>query len=130
MARHTRGRHRGGENGATERLAGHLDAPAPLRAARTQEGPPRAVLIAVAPAGPAVADGVDAPWDTASSLDELANLARAAGVEPVHLVSQRLRSAHPRTYLNEGKAQYVAGLMEADDCELILADDELAPAQQ
>ena len=130
MARRTRGRNERHEDGATERLAGHLDAPAALRSQRAQAGPPRAVLIAVAPAGPAVADGVDAPWDAQASLEELARLATAAGVEPVHLVSQRLRSAHPRTYLNEGKAQYVAELMEADDCELVLADDELTPAQQ
>jgi GTP-binding protein HflX len=73
---------------------------------------------------------MDEPWDTASSLDELATLATAAGIEPVRVVSQRLRSAHPRTYLGEGKAQYVADLMRAEECDLVLADDELTPAQQ
>ncbi len=113
-----------------QRLAGQLDAPAPLRATQTRQGPPRAILVAVEPAGPRVPDAVDAPWDTEASLEELARLATAAGVEPVRQVSQRLRSPHPRTYLNEGKAEYVAELMRADDCELVLADDELRPAQQ
>ena len=113
----------------TERLAGHLDAPAPLRERQARQGPPRAILIAVAPAGPAVDDGAEAPWDTESSLDELAALATAAGLEPVRAISQRLRSPHPRTYLNEGKAQYVAEMMQAEECELVLADDELKPAQ-
>ncbi len=116
--------------GKTGRLAGDLEAPAPLRKAHPDDEPPRAILIAVAPAGPGVADGVDAPWDTESSLEELARLSSAVGVEPVRLVSQKLRSAHPRTYLNEGKAQYVAELMRAEECELVLADDELTPAQQ
>jgi len=111
-------------------LAGHLDAPVALRAARTRQGPPRAVLIAVASAGPASAARADEPWDAESSLEELARLATTAGIEPARLVSQRLRSPHPRTYLNEGKAQYVAELMRAEECELVLADDELSPAQQ
>ena len=126
-------RHSNGYNGhsrAAGRLDGHLDAPAPLKTLSTREEPPRAVLIAVDPAGPAVANGVDAPWDTQSSLEELARLATAVGIEPVRLVSQKLRSTHPRTYLNEGKTKYVADLMEAEDCELVLADDELTPAQQ
>src|SRR5919202_5023749 len=105
-----------------ERLAGHLEAPATLRTVETRAAPPRAILVAVAPAGPAVTDGVDEPWDTASRLDELATLATAAGIEPVRVVSQRLRSAHPRTYLGEGKAQYVADLMRAEECDLVLAD--------
>ena len=114
----------------TTRLAGDLDAPAPLRGLRERPGPPRAVLVAVAPAGPSPANGSDEPWDARSSLEELARLAAAAGIEPVHLISQRLRSAHPRIYLNEGKAREVADVMRTDDCELVLADDELTPAQQ
>src|SRR2546423_14751172 len=112
-----------------ERPAGHLEAPAALRTVETHGAPPRAILVAVAPAGPAVTAGVDEPWDTASSLDELATLATAAGITPVRVVSQRLRSAHPRTYLGAGKAQYVADLMRAEECDLVLADDELTPAQ-
>jgi len=128
----TAGHHGNGHEGheGLQRLAGQLDAPAPLRAMQTRKGPPRAILVAVEPAGPRVPAAVDAPWDTEASLEELARLATAAGVTPVRQVSQRLRSPHPRTYLNEGKAEYVAELMRADDCELVLADDELAPAQQ
>lgn len=130
MTRRTRARRTYAEDTTAESLDGHLNAPAPLRTSRTQQEPPRAILIAVAPAGPAPADGVDAPWETEASLEELAGLASAVGVEPVRLVSQKLRSAHPRTYLNEGKARYVAELMRAEDCALVLVDDELTPAQQ
>jgi len=116
---------------ATERLAGDLDAPSALRATHARQGPPRAILIAVATAGPSSSvANADEPWDAESSLEELARLATTAGIEPVRQVSQRLRSPHPRTYLNEGKAQYVAELMRAEECELVLADDELSPAQQ
>ena len=129
----TRGTHRRSVthgHDATERLAGDLDAPSALRVTRARQGPPRAILIAVAAAGPSSAAGADEPWDVESSLEELARLATTAGIEPVRLVSQRLRSPHPRTYLNEGKAQYVAELMRAEECELVLTDDELSPAQQ
>ncbi len=116
---------------ATERLAGDLDAPSALRVTHARQGPPRAILIAVATAGPSSSvANADEPWDAESSLEELARLATTAGIEPVRQVSQRLRSPHPRTYLNEGKAQYVAELMRAEECELVLADDELSPAQQ
>ncbi len=128
-----RGRRRGRGGQADDhgrRLDGNIDGPAPLKKVGERTGPPRAILIAVDPAGPPLAGGVEAPWDTQSSLQELARLAIAAGVEPVHLISQKLRSPHPRTYLNEGKARQVADLMREDDCELVLADDELAPAQQ
>src|SRR5947209_2735232 len=96
----------GRANAADDAPSGHLEAPAPLRTVETRGAPPRAILVAVAPVGPAVAEGADEPWDTAASLEELASLATAAGIAPVRVVSQRLRSAHPRTYLNEGKAQY------------------------
>src|SRR5919206_1129890 len=130
MTRRSHLRRNGRESALDERPAGHLEAPAALRTVETRGAPPRAILVAVAPAGPAVTVGMDEPWDTASSLDELATLATAAGIEPVRVVSQRLRAAHPRTYLGEGKAQYVADLMRAEECELVLADDELTPAQQ
>src|SRR5579875_3839787 len=130
MARGARRHHSADGHEPGERLAGHLDGPAALRAARTRQGPPRAILIAVAPAGPRIAGGVDEPWDAEASLDELARLTTTAGIKPVRAVSQRLRSPHPRTYLNEGKVQYVAELMRAEECELVLADDELSPAQQ
>ena len=130
MTRRSHLRRNGRESALDERPAGHLEAPAALRTVETRGAPPRAILVAVASAGPAVTVGMDEPWDTASSLDELATLATAAGIEPVRVVSQRLRSAHPRTYLGEGKAQYVADLMRAEECDLVLADDELTPAQQ
>src|ERR671932_205641 len=130
MTRRSHLRRNGRESALDERPAGHLEAPAALRTVETRGAPPRAILVAVASAGPAVAIGMDEPWDTASSLDELATLATAAGIEPVRVVSQRLRSAHPRTYLGEGKAQYVADLMRAEECDLVLADDELTPTQQ
>src|SRR5689334_11651855 len=130
MARRTRKQDGHQTVDGVEGLDGHVDAPAVLRTVQTREEPPRAILIAVQPAGPAPADGVDAPWDTESSVQELASLAETVGIEPVRSVIQRLRSPHPRTYLNEGKAAYVAELMRAEDCELVLSDDELTPAQQ
>ena len=130
MARGSRGHRAEQGHQSSDGLAGHLDGATAMRATRTRQGPPRAILIAAAPAGPPTTTGADEPWDAESSLEELSRLATTAGIEPVRSVSQRLRSPHPRTYLNEGKAQYVAELMRAEECELVLADDELSPAQQ
>jgi GTP-binding protein HflX len=68
--------------------------------------------------------------DAALELDELRELARTAGVEPVgELVQQRTRP-DPRTYVGKGKLEELKHAYADARAEVLLVDDELEPAQQ
>jgi GTP-binding protein HflX len=89
-----------------------------------RRAPERAYLIAVDDDDPTTS------WDTADSLAELASLAHTAGATVVGTTLQHLPHPDPLTYLGKGRINQVA-----DDCAkrgatLVIADDELAPAQQ
>lgn len=86
--------------------------------------PERAVLIGVDMAAR------DAVWTSDDSLDELAQLASTAGATVVGAMAQRMRAAHPSTYLGKGKLEEVRGQVATLDANLVIADDELQPAQQ
>jgi GTPase len=61
---------------------------------------------------------------------ELCELARTAGVEPSgELVQQRARP-DPRTYVGKGKLEELKRAFTDSAAEVLLVDDELAPAQQ
>ena len=82
--------------------------------------PERGFIVAV------LAQGVDA----SSELAELRELARTARVEPVgELVQHRAKPAN-RTYVGKGKLVELKRSYNASDAEVLLIDDELAPAQQ
>ncbi len=68
-------------------------------------------------------------WEPESSLAELAQLAATAGLEVVGAVVQRLPHPHPRHYVGPGKLQEIAQLRERAGFTVLLADDELSPAQ-
>jgi GTP-binding protein HflX len=72
----------------------------------------------------------DADWSVQDSLDELARLATTAGAEVVGTATQRLRAPHPTTYLGKGRLDEVRTQAAALDADLVIADDELSPAQQ
>ncbi len=73
--------------------------------------------------------GVD-PADTESSLDELALLVDTAGADAVDRVVQRRKSPDPATYIGSGKAIEVREIADMVDCDTVVFDDELSPAQQ
>jgi GTP-binding protein HflX len=64
------------------------------------------------------------------SLDELALLADTAGAEPVATELQRRDRPDPATYIGKGKAEELRELADALDVDVVVFDDELAPAQQ
>jgi GTPase len=68
--------------------------------------------------------------DAEEELGELRELARTAGVEPVGEVVQQRQSPDPRTYVGKGKLDELKEAYEAAGAEVLLVDDELAPAQQ
>src|SRR5579871_4347876 len=118
MAGRRAARHVASGSGWAEARQGLLD----TRAAR-----PRAILAAVDATRQDAAG--DAPWSIDESLDELARLAESGDIEVVGRMSQRLPSAHPRTYFGEGKVRELAAWMEAEEADIALFDDELSPGQ-
>ena len=64
------------------------------------------------------------------SLAELARLADTAGADAVEVVLQRRDTPDPATYIGKGKAEELRELAVALDIDVVIFDDELAPAQQ
>lgn len=67
--------------------------------------------------------------DTASSLDELEELAGTAGAETVAKVIQNREAIHPGTYIGKGKIDEIRQLILSLDATGVICDDELSPAQ-
>src|SRR5699024_12095959 len=64
-----------------------------------------------------------------SSVDELRSLSHTAGGEVIEVVTQNRVQIHPVTYVGEGKVEEINQLVEAHDIHLVIANDELSPAQ-
>ena len=63
-------------------------------------------------------------------LDELARLIDTAGADEVGRVVQRRQSPDAATFIGSGKAQEIKEMAIAFDCDTVVFDDELTPAQQ
>ena len=83
----------------------------------------RIVLVGVVGAGadPAGAD---------ASLDELGLLVDTAGADAVERVRQRRSAPDPATFVGSGKALEIKDAAERTDCDTVVFDEELTPAQQ
>ena len=68
-------------------------------------------------------------YDAEASLDELAELVKSAGAEPVILLTQKLPRVESATYVGTGKLQEITELCAAQEIDLIVADSELSPTQ-
>ncbi len=68
-------------------------------------------------------------WQAEDSLDELAQLAIAAGAEPALRVLQERSLPDPRMLIGPGKAQEVKELCE-EGIDLVIFDDDLTGSQQ
>jgi len=68
--------------------------------------------------------------DVELSLDELELLIDTAGAEVIHREIQNRDSPDPATFIGSGKAQEIANFVAANDCDLVVFDSELSPAQQ
>jgi GTP-binding protein HflX len=82
--------------------------------------PERGFVLAV------LASGVPADRE----LDELRELARTAGVEPVAELVQHRPRPEPRTYVGKGKLVELKDAFGRSGAESLLVDDELSPVQQ
>jgi GTP-binding protein HflX len=68
--------------------------------------------------------------ETDASLDELSLLVDTAGADAVARLTQRRQSPDPATYVGKGKVQEIKEVALATDCDTVVFDDELSPAQQ
>ena len=96
---------------------------------------PRQTLIELAPPAEkaflvAVDTGDDGGWNAQESLAELANLASTAGAEVVGAEWQNRRHIDPHWYVGKGKAEELVAAKSETGFDLLVADDELSPAQQ
>jgi GTPase len=68
--------------------------------------------------------------ETEASVDELALLVDTAGADEVARVFQRRQAPDPPTYVGKGKAEELREVAETTDCDTVVFDNELTPAQQ
>ncbi len=78
----------------------------------------------------AVDTGSDDGWTAEDSLAELASLATTAGAEVVGAEWQNRRHVDPNWYVGKGKAEELAAARRETGFDVLIADDELSPAQQ
>ena len=78
----------------------------------------------------AVDTGSDDGWTAEDSLAELANLAATAGADVVGAEWQNRRHVDPNWYVGKGKAEELAAAKRETRFDVLIADDELSPAQQ
>jgi len=62
-------------------------------------------------------------------LDELAFLAKTAGVKPIRNFTQKLPHPDSKTFLGKGKIEEVFNYAEENQVSLIIFDDDLSPSQ-
>jgi GTP-binding protein HflX len=78
----------------------------------------------------AVDTGDDDGWSAQESLAELASLAATAGADVVGAEWQNRRHVDPNWYIGKGKAEELLAAKRETGFDVLIADDELSPAQQ
>lgn len=68
-------------------------------------------------------------YDVEESLDELEELTRSAGADPVGRIIQRREAFDPATCIGAGRLQEMADFIKADGANLIIFDHELTASQ-
>ena len=63
------------------------------------------------------------------SMAEMAALVETAGGEAVAFLVQNRSTPDPRSFIGEGKEEELRQLIEANDCDLVVFDNELSPRQ-
>ncbi|HVB96627.1 MAG TPA: GTPase HflX [Chloroflexota bacterium] len=94
------------------------------RPIETRPNAPRALLVGVA------VESEPSIWSVQDSLDELSQLAVSVGFEVIGAVHQRMRSAHPATFVGRGKVEQIREMATEQRGDLVIFDNELSPSQQ
>lgn len=63
------------------------------------------------------------------SMEELASLAAACGIEPAASITQNLDSINNATYIGSGKVPEIKAFLRAYNADTVIFNDELSPAQ-
>ena len=66
---------------------------------------------------------------TEISMEELQALVETAGGETEAMMIQALPSPNPRCFIGEGKVKELKDLLSANECSLVVFDNELSPSQ-
>ncbi|MFS0838512.1 GTPase HflX [Paenibacillus sp. 1P03SA] len=82
--------------------------------------PQKAILIGIHPGNRS---------DFGYYMEELANLAAAAGIEEAGMVTQKLSRSNPSHYIGKGKIGELLELIHAREADLVICNDELTPSQ-
>ncbi len=69
-------------------------------------------------------------WPVEASLEELAQLARTAGLEVVGEVTQRLERPNPSTFIGPGKVEELVERVAETAANVVVFDEELSPRHQ
>ncbi len=113
---------------------GDAGAPGPAGSSRYPSPVPKDMIDLAPPVEKAflvaVDTGGDDGWTAEESLAELANLATTAGAEVVGAEWQNRRHVDPNWYVGKGKAEELVAAKRETGFDLLVADDELSPAQQ
>src|SRR3990172_2595037 len=92
--------------------------------------PERAVLVGLSLATDGTKPRAVPDLPIGASLEELSRLAETAGAEVCARITQARSKRDPATFIGRGKVGEVLRLCEEHDADLVIFDDELAPAQQ
>ena len=84
----------------------------------------RAVL-----AGLSAASMDDSERSTETSMEELKALVETAGGKAEAIMIQALPAPNPRCFIGEGKVKELKDLVSANECDLVVFDNELTPSQ-
>lgn len=72
----------------------------------------------------------DGVWPVEASLDELAQLARTAGIQVVGRMVQRLERPNPATFIGSGKVEELIEEVAETAADVVIFDEELSPRHQ
>lgn len=87
----------------------------------TEQKPEKVILVGVNEGGD--------EKEVRESLDELGELVKTAGAEPVAVLVQNREKIHPGTYIGKGKIEELRNAISLSQATGIVCDDELSPAQ-
>lgn len=68
-------------------------------------------------------------YDAETSLEELFELVKSAGANPIMSVTQNLQKPETATFVGTGKLQEIAEICEQQEIDLLVFDSELSPTQ-
>ncbi len=92
--------------------------------------PERALLVGLALSGEGSRSRGNADPPISASLDELTRLAQTAGAVVCGRVTQSRSRPDPATFIGRGKVGELLRACEEHDADLVIFDEDLAPAQQ